>query len=516
MSIGSQRSEIERAFSSQPDIEIVAVLEEAFSAKAPGRPIFDRMLSRIEKGEAEGIIAWHPDRLARNSVDGGRIIFMLDQGTLKNLRFASFAFENNSQGKFMLSIIFGYSKYYVDNLSENVKRGNRAKLEAGWLPNKPPLGYLNDRATKTIVRDPDRFLIVRKMFDLALTGVYSPRRITEIARNELGLTTPTRDRIGGGLVALSTVYKMLNNPFYAGLISWKGEIYPGRHDPMLTMEEFERIQANLSETKKPHPQSRTFPFTGMILCGECGLLVTAEHKVNRHGSHYTYYHCTKRRIGERCRQRSVRDHILEEQILAFLQQISLDDGPYEWILEQAVDDHRSNASVIEAERARLSQLRSKLDQHHENLSHMRISALIGDEEFVREREKLGIEKAQIDGKLARLEAPGEAFEPLSSFFLFRNRAVEWFTHGDDTTKRLIFKMTGSNPTLKDKILSVQAKDPFYIGTKTATRTRLLADAERIRTLWLKRDPVFMQVLDTVHYLRGDHTTEPFHPSRERS
>ncbi len=118
--------------------------------KEPGRPIFNEMLSAIERGEAEGIVAWHPDRLARNSVDGGRLIYLLDRRILKDLKFASFAFENTSQGKLMLSVLLGFSKYYVDSLAENVKRGNRAKVERGWrgvaradvsiLPN-PSSGY---------------------------------------------------------------------------------------------------------------------------------------------------------------------------------------------------------------------------------------------------------------------------------------------------------------------------------------------------------------------------------------
>src|SRR5665213_837724 len=173
-SIESQLATLKRTFGDRPDIEIVRIYEEAFSAKAPGRPQFGEMIAQIERGVADGIIAWAPDRLARNSIDGGRVIYMLDLGVIRDLKFATYTFENNSQGKFMLQIMFGQSKYYSDALSENVKRGNRTKIEKGWRPNLAPLGYLNDAATKTVIRDPVHFPLIRKMFELMLTGAYSP------------------------------------------------------------------------------------------------------------------------------------------------------------------------------------------------------------------------------------------------------------------------------------------------------------------------------------------------------
>lgn len=155
LSIEAQLVEL-RAYAKSEGLVIVDELVEKKSAKTPGRKIFGDMLARIEAGEASAILSWHPDRLARNSVDGGQIVYLLDQTHLQALKFPTFWFENTSQGKFMLSIAFGQSKYYVDNLSENTKRGLRQKVRRGEFPGNAPLGYINDIRTKTIVVDKRR------------------------------------------------------------------------------------------------------------------------------------------------------------------------------------------------------------------------------------------------------------------------------------------------------------------------------------------------------------------------
>ncbi len=130
LSIEAQIIEL-REFTKREGIKVVEEFIEKQSAKIPGRPIFNEMLKRIKKGEVNGILAWHPDRLARNSVDGRRIIYLLDTGKLQYLKFPQFWFEDTPQGKFMLNIAFGQSKYFVDSLSENTKRGLRQKVHRG-------------------------------------------------------------------------------------------------------------------------------------------------------------------------------------------------------------------------------------------------------------------------------------------------------------------------------------------------------------------------------------------------
>ena len=165
LSIEQQIAELEE-YSAREHLEVIDFVTEAKTAKIPGREQFGQLLRRIEKGEAQGIVAWHPDRLARNSVDGGKIIYLLDIGKLLDLKFPQFWFESTPQGKFMLNIAFGQSKYYVDNLSENVTRGMRYKIKNGIWPVKAPFGYINDSSTRTIQIDSKRSKIVKKAFQL--------------------------------------------------------------------------------------------------------------------------------------------------------------------------------------------------------------------------------------------------------------------------------------------------------------------------------------------------------------
>ena len=119
LSIEAQLVEL-KEFAVKEKLEIIASFQEAKTAKEPGRIKFAEMLSFLESGKADGILSWHPDRLARNSVDGGKIIHLVDREIIKSLKFPCFWFEPTPQGLFMLNIAFGQSKYFVDNLRENV------------------------------------------------------------------------------------------------------------------------------------------------------------------------------------------------------------------------------------------------------------------------------------------------------------------------------------------------------------------------------------------------------------
>lgn len=505
LSIESQRIEMTRLSSTWAGVEIVERFEEAMSAKSPGRPVFDAMLKRIERGEAQGIIAWHPDRLARNAVDGGRVIHQLDIGSLKDLRFATFSFENNSQGKFMLSIIFGYAKYYVDSLSENVRRGMRTKAEKGWRPNRPPIGYLNDKETGTIIADPDRFDLLQRMWRMVLTDGRSPSDIQRIARDQWGLRTKPRRRSGGQPLSLSAVYAILGNVFYAGLIDWDGKTYPGKHPPMVTIAEYERVQRTLGRPGRSRPRRHEFPFTGLIKCGACSLAITAEHKKNRFGSRYVYYHCTHRLKNGRCEQGSVEARDLEDQAAVFLRSITIGKSVYGALIERLRRPMKSQVKLKDAERASVSAGLAASEKELTELTKIRVKGLIDDKEFVDQRRVLERTRAVLQERAETLRRHADWLEPCEVLAKFCSEAAEYFERASPRIKRLIVQTVGSNPTLLDKKLSIEARKPFRRWSETPNIPELCTFVKDSRTLAETQDPEFLQIISNIREIVAEDT-----------
>src|ERR1017187_2654765 len=205
MSIEAQIHELTE-LAKRENLFIAEIFVESKSAKIPGRKEFTRMIEKIHASkEPVSILAWHPDRLARNSIDGGQIIYLVDIKKICGLKFSTFWFEPTPQGLFMLQVAFGQSKYYSDNLSENVKRGVRQKLRRGEWIGKAPVGYLNNLKTHNIDPDPVKSKIIQKLFKEFAEGKHS----LDSARQRLsffGITSKS-----GNLLSLSHMHWIFTN-----------------------------------------------------------------------------------------------------------------------------------------------------------------------------------------------------------------------------------------------------------------------------------------------------------------
>lgn len=352
-SIESQLFEV-REHAARENVTIVREFTESMTAKSPGRPVFNEMLARLEKGEADGIIAWHPDRLARNSMDGGRIIHFLDIGHITALKFCTLWFENTPQGKFMLNISFGQSKYFVDNLSENVERGLRHKIRRGDWPGKAPPGYLNDPVSRKVVPDPAKKDLIKKIFETYATGNYRVDHLRKLAF-EWGLTNRK-----GVPLSNSILHRLLTNPFYIGLMRYKGELFPGTHEIFIGKELFDKVQETHTQKGQPKNRKHSFPFLGLIQCSSCGGMITAERQKGHH-----YYRCTKK-MGVKCAEPYVREEALAEQIKQAITTASLPPEGYEYMINELNKEAKEATQSIAQELAhgdqKLKELQSKMDR----------------------------------------------------------------------------------------------------------------------------------------------------------
>jgi site-specific DNA recombinase len=286
----------------------------------------------------------------------------------------------------------------------------------------------------------------------------------KIATVDWGFRTRKSKRRGGGEWSMSGIYKFLTNPFYAGLFKYNGVLYQGKHKPMMTLAEFDRIQELLGRKGKPRPKKHEFAFTGLIRCGECSCLITAEtkRKLLKSGEirEHTYYHCTRKKKDIQCSQRKttpVED--LELQIEQELEKYTILPEFRDWALE--VLSRRNDAEIENRKRIYETQHKAlvRTQTEMDNLTKMRYRDLINDETFVRERDLLQGKIARLKEELRDTEARAEKWLELTEkTFHFATYARKEFLIGDMRKKREILIALGSNLTLKGGKLSIEAKE----------------------------------------------------------
>jgi hypothetical protein len=231
-----------------------------------------------------------------------------------------------------------------------------------------------------------------------------------------------------------------------------------------------------------------FAYTGLLHCGTCGASITAEEKINRHGSHYVYYHCTHKKREIVCREKCLEEGQLQDQILEFLRTVCLDPEEVEKSLDTIALERSEQRQTESGVRQSLERALQSCRRNLDNLTKLRYRELIRDEEFLRQREELNREEIQLTQRLKDLETE-QWIEPSRRLFLFSNRAVFWLTHGSPEDKRLILSTVGSNPTLKAKKLSIGAAKPFQILQKERSTRAWSAIVNDVRTFF-RENPEF--------------------------
>lgn len=371
--------------------------------------------------------------------------------------------------------------------------------------------YLNDKENKIIISDPERFNVVRKMWDLMLTGNYTPPKILEKANKEWGFRTRKFKRMGGNEMSKSGIYKIFTSLFYTGVFENAGIQYEGKHERMITLEEYDRVQILLGKEGRPRPKHHEFAFTGSIHCGDCGCLYTAETKkkilnsgkINEH----TYYHCTRKTTKIKCNQRkNITVENLEIAIEKEIEKYTILPEFLEWALEGL---NKKNDTEIE-DRSKIYEMQHKTLVSTQNdldeLTKMRYRQLIDDETFVREKNTLQSKIAQLKENLRETETRADKWLELTEkTFNFATYARKAFITAEGKAglelKKEILLALGKTPIIKDEKLIIEPNEWFvpiqngypelekkYIGlepTKTLTNKRRIEGLASVRAQWLR-------------------------------
>lgn len=355
LSIESQVKEMER-MAIESGLDIVEIKRESHSAKEAGqRPVFNEIVEEIKQQKFDGILTWAPDRISRNAGDLGRIVDLMDQGLLKEIRTnGGQKFTNNPNEKFLLMILGSQAKLENDNKVLNVTRGLRARVEMGLWPAPAPVGYLNskNRDEKCVVKvDPHRAHIVRKMFEKVAYENWSGRRVHKWLKDEIKFKTKN-----GKHLALGNIYLTLRCHFYYGTFEYprgSGKWYQGKHEPIITKELFDQVQENISEHVIKE-YGREYTFTKLMTCALCGSGITAsekwKHQKNGNTHKYIYYGCNKNN-DKSCKCGYMEEKDLIKQFANLMDNIDLDEIGMKEKIKTEIERHKKFQSGLLGQKA---------------------------------------------------------------------------------------------------------------------------------------------------------------------
>ena len=306
-------------------------IQESKSAKKSGnRPLFSQMLKDIEKGKYDAILAWHPDRLSRNSLEAGMVVDMVDKGVIKDLRFPTFEFHNDSSGKLTLNMLFALSKQYSEHLSESVQRGVDSNLEQGKSGGMPKWGYIRDDVSGYYKPDKN-FKMIQKGWQMILNGasqmeVYRYWKMNNVERSTKLSRRNKHVRSYG--VCESTANRIFHDPFYYGILE-QGRNYVDlrvvtpNFKPMVTEEEFDQvqkmfrkdrgsIQSSCYENQKATHGKYFLPFRHLIKCSVCGHYMIPARNRGHSGTYYLNYRCHNKACTRP--KNNIRMHVIMDQL----------------------------------------------------------------------------------------------------------------------------------------------------------------------------------------------------------
>ncbi len=462
-SIPAQLKSIQ-AYCEREGLSPVAEFVETESAGKAGRTQFGFMLAfLIEHPEVKVVVAHKLDRLYRNFPDQ----FRLEEDLGVHARYVLNEFPEGPQGELVRDVQLSVAKFYLGNLREEVKKGMQEKAEQGGYNGRAPLGYLNDRASRSLTPDPVQAPLVRHAFKRYASGVVSLEDLVE-ELCDLGL----RHVRSGRKVYKSSLHLLLQNPVYCGLIRYKGQLYAGQHEPLISVDLFQRAQEASQRNRNGNRHAKhLFALRDFLTCGECGCKITAERQRG-----HVYYRCTKGKEREVCKQRSyTREELLVEQMEAVLGTIEIGPDIVAALVEESRLLDAQEGKQHATERQGLEEVVRQAEGKAAKLLDGYLEGLVEAGAYRKKAKELEQERLTFEHRLEALATPVsertarvEALAKTAASARIRFRGV------DVQEQREVLATVLSNANLRNReITDYQLKSPFDVlemDDKGALRT----------------------------------------------
>jgi site-specific DNA recombinase len=453
-------------YASKNNYQIVKEFTDIETAKKAGRTQFGNMLNFLkENSSIKHILVEKTDRLLRNISDYALLDGLITDSNItihlvkENVTLSK---DSRSNEKFIFGIKALMSKNYIDNLSEEVRKGMTEKAAQGEYPSGAPYGYVNmkDNGRNTIKIDPQTAPFVKKMFELYATGSYSLLSLRK------KMTADGMVYKNGKNFYTSKVETILNNEFYIGVFHWKGKRYDNAtHEPLISRELFNRVQTVMRNPRKSKSKKGLFPYSNLLSCGVCNCALTAEIQKEK----YIYYRCTGYKGN--CKQPYLKQEVLEQKFESLLDAIHITDEIQEIILQGLRDSMKDKIeyhnNLIQQLEKQIHLLQKRIDQTYLD----KLDGHISEEFWKAHSQKWLEEKEELTSKLlATQKADTHYLENATIILELAKRAAGLFKSRTAQQKRRMIDLLVSNCSYKDGNVDLELK-PVFQNVLDGVKTR---------------------------------------------
>ncbi|MGO1851617.1 recombinase family protein [Microbacterium sp. JB110] len=451
--------------------KIVAEFSDpGYSAKTMNRPDLQRMLKYIKTHQVTYCIVHKVDRLARDRLVDLQIHSALIEAGVTLISVTE-SIDETPSGTLVHGVMSSIAEFYSRNLAAEVSKGLIQKFETGGTPMRAPIGYLNirkhdeqGREYRTVEIDPERAPLVKWVFEQYATGDHTVVDLLA-AVTARGLTTVPTPKRPSGPVARSGFFKLLRNPYYIGIVRYRGAEQTGTHEPLIDIETWQQVQRLLDSRKIASERRRSHDhyLKGSLFCGECGSRMQLDYPANKQGIRYAYYVCSGRASKRKnCTRRAVPVGIAEQLVADCYQDIAITEAEYAALaaqVEAAFDERLASRSQ---ELAELAKNRERLQNESDKLLAAHFADAIDLETLKRHQDRIRTGLADIDRRLAnehdQHEGPRKHLGTALSLLV---DCANLYARTDDQGKRLANQaLTDGIEIDEDERAAIRLAEPF--------------------------------------------------------